>query len=72
VNDVQLPPWCQNDPYMFVIYMREAFESAYVSANLGGWIDYVFGCKQRDLDAERSLNTFSRLTYEDAVDLDAI
>lgn len=27
VNDVKLPPWCQNDPNLFVIYMREAFES---------------------------------------------
>lgn len=55
-----------------VAYMREAFESAYVSSAIGGWIDYIFGCKQRDTEAERALNTFSRLTYEDGVDLDSI
>jgi hypothetical protein len=27
VDDVILPPWAQNDPYLFVIYLREAFES---------------------------------------------
>ena len=72
VNDVKLPPWCQNDPYMFVIYMREAFESQYVSQNLNGWIDYIFGCKQREAEAEKSLNTFSRVTYEDGLDLDTV
>ena len=45
VNDVKLPPWCNGIPYFFVSFMREAFESPYVSANLGGWIDYIFGCK---------------------------
>lgn len=52
--------------------MREAFESHYVSMNLGGWIDYIFGCKQKDQDAERSLNTFSPLSYEDGIDIDSI
>jgi hypothetical protein len=52
--------------------MREALESSYVSASLSGWIDYIFGYKQRDQEAERALNTFSRLTYEDGADLDAI
>lgn len=52
--------------------MREAMESAYVSSSLNGWIDYIFGCKQREQEAERALNTFSRLTYEDAVDLDNV
>ena len=72
VDDVGLPPWCQNDPYLFVIYLREAFESQYVSQALCGWIDYIFGYKQRDAEAERSLNTYSKMTYEDAVDLDVI
>jgi len=67
-----MPPWAQNDPYLFVIYLREAFESQYVSQAICGWVDYIFGYKQRDVDAERALNTYSRLTYEDGVDLEAI
>ena len=73
VDDIQLPPWSSNDPYLFVIYLREAFESHYVSQALGGWIDYIFGYKQRgDVDAERSLNLYAKLTYEDSVDIDGM
>ena len=43
--------------------MREALESPYASANLNSWIDYIFGCKQRDQEAIMSLNTFSKITY---------
>ena len=72
VDHVILPDWCNHDPYLFVIYLREALESHYVSQNLSGWIDYIFGYKQRDTEAEKSLNTYSRLTYEDAIDLDSV
>lgn len=65
VNDVILPSWARNDPYKFVMYLREAFESPYVSQSLHLWIDYIFGYKQRDQDAVNSLNTFSALTYTD-------
>ena len=43
--------------------MREGIESQYVSNNLHTWIDYIFGCKQRDQEAIMSLNTFSKITY---------
>lgn len=72
VHDVILPPWSQGDPASFVIYLREAFESHYVSQNLGAWVDYIFGYKQRDQEAERSLNTFSKFTYEDGIDIEAV
>lgn len=44
--------------------MREAMESPYVSANMHTWIDFVFGYKQRGPDAQMSLNTFSKITYQ--------
>lgn len=47
-------------------------ESPYVSQNLNGWVDYIFGYKQRDAEAEKCLNTYSMLTYEDGVDLDSM
>lgn len=31
VDHVKLPAWCNHDPHLFVIFMREAFESNYVS-----------------------------------------
>ena len=70
VNHVTLPKWTKGNPYRFVAAMREAFESNYVSQTLAKWVDYVFGYKQRGPDAERCLNTYSMVTYEDRVDLE--
>ena len=69
VEDVLLPYWCKGNPYRFVVMLREALESNYVSQNLNKWIDYIFGYKQQGVDAERSLNTYSNVTYEDKIDL---
>ncbi len=45
VDNVQLPAWSHQNPYKFVVGMREAFESNYVSQNISKWIDYIFGYK---------------------------
>ena len=71
LHDVQLPPWAK-DPYDFVCKHREALESDHVSAHLHEWVDLIFGYKQRERAAEGALNVFYHLTYEGAVDLDAI
>jgi hypothetical protein len=72
LSDVILPPWAKNDPTEFIRRHREALESDYVSEHLNEWIDLVFGCKQQGKAAEEALNVFYYLTYEGAVDLDAI
>ncbi|KAJ7151346.1 beach-domain-containing protein [Mycena crocata] len=69
IHDVKLPPWAKKDPLLFIIMNRKALESAYVSENLPGWIDLIWGCKQRDPE---SLNAFHPLSYEGSIDLDAI
>jgi len=58
ISTVKLPEWANDDPYRFIATMREAFESTYVSQHLHGWIDFIFGCKQRDQEAARSYNVF--------------
>ena len=66
-----LPAWA-NDPHDFITKHRQALESEYVSAHLHEWVDLVFGHKQRGPSAEAALNVFYHLTYEGAVDLEAI
>jgi len=72
VGDVILPPWAHNDPEIFIAKMREALESDYVSACLHGWIDLIFGYKQRGPDAVAAANVFYYLTYPGTVDIEDI
>ena len=72
VDDISLPSWCEQNPYKFVVRLREALECNYVSQNICKWVDYIFGYKQLGPDAERSLNTYSGVSYEDRIDLEKI
>ena len=72
VNHVQMPKWSRYNPYRFVTILRLALESEIVSKNLHHWIDLIFGYKQRGKEAEKALNAYYYLTYEDMVDLDTI
>lgn len=72
LDDVILPPWAKGDPHEFVRLHREALESDYVSAHLHEWIDLIFGHKQQGQEAVKALNVFHHLTYEGAVDIDAL
>ena len=71
VDDVRLPPWAR-DARDFVAKNRAALESEYVSEHLHLWIDLIFGYKQRGAEATEADNVFYYLTYEGAVDVDAI
>ncbi|KAF6143571.1 hypothetical protein GIB67_029740 [Kingdonia uniflora] len=72
LRDVCLPPWAKGSPEEFINRNREALESEYVSSNLHHWIDLVFGFKQRGKPAVEAANIFYYLTYEGAVELDAM
>lgn len=50
----------------------QALESEFVSCQLHQWIDLIFGYKQQGPEATRALNVFYYLTYEGAVNLNAI
>ena len=71
LDSVLLPPWA-SDAYDFVSKHRQALESEFVSDHLAEWVDLVFGCNQKGTAAEEHLNLFYHLTYEGAVNLDAI
>ncbi|KAF7722919.1 hypothetical protein EC973_002599 [Apophysomyces ossiformis] len=72
IDSVVLPPWAHGDPKIFIQRHREALESEYVSENLHHWIDLIFGYKQQGQAAIDALNVFHHVSYEGAVDLDAI
>lgn len=63
VSDVSLPPWCRNDPRLFVLVHRQALESDHVTERLGHWIDLVFGYKQTGKAAQDAINVFHPATY---------
>lgn len=71
VGDVELPPWAEG-PEHFVKVLREGLESEFVSNNLHGWIDLIFGYKQSGEEAIKAHNVFYYLTYEGSLDLDSI
>lgn len=58
VNDVNLPPWCDGDPRLFVLIHRQALESPYVTSHLNHWLDLVFGYKQQGEEAVKAINVF--------------
>ena len=70
VNDVECPVWSGNDPYKLVAYLNLAFESNFVSTTLGGWIDLVFGFKQRGKEALLNNNVYMFNSYPDLVDIE--
>ena len=71
IADVELPPWAKTADD-FVRISRMALESEFVSCQLHSWIDLIFGYKQRGPEAIRNTNVFYYLTYEGAVDVEAI
>ncbi|CAG8446303.1 7064_t:CDS:10 [Dentiscutata erythropus] len=72
IDSVILPPWAYGDPKIFIHKHRQALECDYVSAHLHEWIDLVFGYKQQGQPAIDAVNVFHHLSYEGAIDLDAI
>jgi len=65
INDVILPPWSDNDPYEFVLKLKEYLECKDVSSNINKWIDLIFGYKQKGKEAENAKNLFIPSSYDD-------
>ena len=70
VNDVLTP--CNNNPYEFIIAMKNVLESEYVSKNLQYWIDLIFGYKAKGKEAENANNLFTEASYQEDVNILAI
>lgn len=57
---------------MFVLFIRLALESPFVTARLHKWIDLIFGYKQRGSKAIKACNTFQFISYEGSIDVDSL
>ena len=66
-----LPKWA-GSAKEFIQIQRSALEGKIVSSSLHQWIDLIFGFKQQGKPAIEAVNVFYFLTYEGAVNLDAI
>ena len=71
LGDVVLPRWAKR-PADFIRKNAKALESEHVSAHLHEWIDLIFGYKQKGEQARLHDNLYYHLTYEGAVDLEAL
>jgi hypothetical protein len=70
VSDVDLPTCFGNNPYLFVIFLKNALENEQVSLNINQWLDLIFGYKQKGKEAENALNLFWKHTYEEEVEIE--
>ena len=57
IDDVELPLWAEN-PYDFVLKMKDSLESEEISYRLNDWFDLIFGYKQKGVPAEIAGNLF--------------
>ena len=51
VDNVILPKWAKDNPFLFVAELRKQLESRYVTESINHWIDLIYGYKQRGKDA---------------------
>jgi len=65
LNEVILPKWCNNSPYLFVEKYRKIFESPLI--NINPWIDLIFGCTQRGVKSQRIGNLFLPYAYDGVI-----
>ena len=62
IDNVTLPTWCSNDPYLFVENYRSLLECGYL--NINAWIDLIFGINQRGKFAENFGNVYLPFSYD--------
>ena len=70
VNDVATP--CHNNPYDFIMTMRNVLENNNISSTIQNWIDLIFGYKAKGKGAEISKNLFKEAAYQENIDINKI
>ena len=68
INDINLPPWSENEPTSFISEMRKILENH--DDKINKWIDLIFGSCQRGEKAEDAHNIFMAQTYEKMIKIE--
>ena len=63
-NNVQLPKWGENNPYLFVSKMKKFLESDNIGNNINKWLDLIFGYNQKGENSRLNNNLFPSWTYD--------
>ena len=63
IQDVFLPRWCRNNPYLLIQLKRELLENKF-KIDLNPWIDLIFGCNSRGVKAQSAGNLFLPYAYD--------
>ena len=69
VNNVATP--CQNNPYEFILTMKQALENDCISYSIQNWIDLIFGIKSKGKEAEMAYNLFTEASYQEDVNINS-
>ena len=68
INDVLLPKWCKDNPYIYIMKSRELLEDNN-EIDLNPWIDLIFGYTQRGRPAQQVGNLFLPSAYDGVINL---
>ena len=62
LNEVVMPTWCKNNPFIFSEKYRKILE--FPNLNINPWIDLIFGYTQRGIKAQKIGNVFLPYVYD--------
>jgi uncharacterized protein (DUF2344 family) len=70
VNNVITP--CENNPYEFIVTMKQALENDTISYSIQNWIDLIFGNKSKGKEAELAYNLFTEASYQEDINMNSL
>ena len=70
VDKVTTP--CGDNPYKFVVTMRNILENENISNNINDWIDLIFGYKAKGKEAQNAKNIFTEQSYQEDININDI
>ena len=67
LDEVIMPLWCKNNPFLFIEKYRKILE--YPNININPWVDLVFGYNQRGTKAQKAGNIFLPYAYDGVMNI---